>query len=856
MRQPWTSEDGIVTILEDEDSTQATQAGKAAQKLNIQPSKPDYIADGSLASFSLSQPPTFQIAASQTSPCRPPRSQLSGTHNPISTLRARTVCQNVIGTNNPVTNLQSEERALRSPAPSPSTSEQYSRSRKKPRGNGIDPLGANSSPSLYLRGASSSSKPTIHGSRDANQFIPMFKSGHTVGSQANHPIDLTEGYEDDLSTEDFSTKGQSSIPSSSLRAERLNQPLQPMRNLPIAPPLHRLSEYTHNGIRVNPKANVELSDGDFIRIVDVIKNSATGAVHLRGWLFRRAKEMNGILERKYNELCWILHVDEDDSRDISVQAMESVPVTQVVRRRKIRLTNQTFPAFSFREDGLRDSEQTVLNERVLVCRFKYICTYASAKMREQYRWSEKSLQRLRADDCDPSLAKADEELRYDWRGPTERGGECAGISAEEEEFRQQEYQRQDDLRVTAEDNELSNQSSKSDTGLGDLHTSSSQAHDKLVNIPNSIPEATKIFIDLTDSVMDSSSRQGSSGMTSLTNTFKKSSIEVIDIDAIIDTTTMSSIVQKKYPGQATTSFVPHPFSSSKRKRPDDHTSIPGSQSKRVRTNPEIDGLKNRSDSAVSCGLLADLSSRLEGKKSRDTSTHQVPYATFRPGSRTSSNDDITKAQAPDRILTPSPATSSSKPRTQDNRAPSKPPSNNQPLNPHHALSKRKYTLGDSFSGAGGFSRGAIQANLHITWAFDSNPPACASYALNNPHTSLYPHWANDFCALPPLTSPFKVDICHLSPPCQFFSDAHTVMGKDDDMNTASLFAISEVIKKGMPRVVTLEQTSGLLRRHGVWFNAVVLMFTALGFSVRWRVLNCADFGVPQRRMRVFVIASW
>ena len=203
----------------------------------------------------------------------------------------------------------------------------------------------------------------------------MSKSRHTVGSHAKHPIDLTEGYADDPSTEDFSTKGSvrswstqqnqkemgrspmnmklSSLPSSSLTAERLNQPLQPMRNPPITPPLHRLSEYTHNGIKVNPKANVELSDGDFMRIVDVIKNSATRAVHLCGWLFRRTKEMNGILERKYNELCWILHVDEDDSRDLCVQAMKSVPVTQVVRRRKIRLTNQAFPAFSFREDGLR-----------------------------------------------------------------------------------------------------------------------------------------------------------------------------------------------------------------------------------------------------------------------------------------------------------------------------------------------------------------------------------------------------------------------------------------------------------------------------------------------------------------------
>lgn len=101
-----------------------------------------------------------------------------------------------------------------------------------------------------------------------------------------------------------------------------------------------------------------------------------------------------------------------------------------------------------------------------------------------------------------------------------------------------------------------------------------------------------------------------------------------------------------------------------------------------------------------------------------------------------------------------------------------------------------------------------------------------------------------------------MDICHLSPPCQFFSDAHTWAGKDDEMNTASLFAIFNLLEKAKPRVVTLEQTSGLVRRHPIFFNAVVNMFTSRGFSVRWRVINCADFGLSQRRMRLFVIASW
>jgi DNA (cytosine-5)-methyltransferase 1 len=151
------------------------------------------------------------------------------------------------------------------------------------------------------------------------------------------------------------------------------------------------------------------------------------------------------------------------------------------------------------------------------------------------------------------------------------------------------------------------------------------------------------------------------------------------------------------------------------------------------------------------------------------------------------------------------------------------------------------------------SRGAINAGLRIKWGFDFNLSACQTYALNFIGTSIYNVWANDFSEA---KGDHRVDICHLSPPCQYFSDAHTWEGKDDEMNTASLFAIFNLLEKAKPRVVTLEQTSGLIRRHPIFFNAVINMFTSRGFSVRWRVLNCADFGLPQRRMRLFVIASW
>lgn len=580
----------------------------------------------------------------------------------------------------------------------------------------------------------------------------------------------------------------------------LNEPPTPVRNVPITYPLRSLSEYIHHGIKVNPKCNVELRDGDFMRVVDVVLEDGTGAALLRGWIFRRTREMNGILEKKYNELCWILHIDEDDPRDAIIQGMEIVPVTHVMRRRKIRLTNRPFPAFSFREDGVEDSEQTVLNERVLVCRFKYVCSYSNAQMRDRYSWSEKALYRLRAEECDPLLATDDDELRYDWRGLTEKQGAGSSMSREEKTFMDREYQNQNDLRITAQSSAPSSQISRRDSftslvsGLGTGHTSTSQPDDDDVEIISSSSKATRSFIDLSNEAYDASLNdsfdtwftQGTSHQNSSKASLRKIPPDVVEVDAVIKTATRFGTVQRKYRGQVTTKLFPHRIRPLKRK----HSGSDASMATKCLKKLEIDSISHN-----------------EARDSEEVRGMPTENATWTKSSQ-------------------------------------------------FGAEARRYTFGDCFCGAGGVSRGAVMAGLRVEWAFDYNKHAYDSYALNNYRTSVYSNWAHDFCNIDDPDRDFKVDICHLSPPCQFFSDAHTIMGKDDDMNTASLFAIPELIKKAKPRVVTLEQTSGLLRRHELYFNAVVLMFTTLGFSIRWRILNCADFGVPQRRMRIFMIASW
>ena len=169
---------------------------------------------------------------------------------------------------------------------------------------------------------------------------------------------------------------------------------------------------------------------------------------------------------------------------------------------------------------------------------------------------------------------------------------------------------------------------------------------------------------------------------------------------------------------------------------------------------------------------------------------------------------------------------------------------------------RRYTFGDTFGGPGGASRGAKAAGLRNEWAFDFDPAAIDTYQRKFFRTRCETIAAHEFVTV--IDEDFQVDVLHLSPPCQTFSPYHVHQGKNDELNQATFFAIEELLKKVKPRIVTLEETFGLSRmlKHQDWLNAMIQIFTKLGFSIRWRVFNLCDFGLPQPRKRLFVAASW
>ncbi len=679
------------------------------------------------------------------------------------------------------------------------------------------------------------------------------------------------------------------------------------RNPPIETPFLSLDDFIHNDIRLHPRVFVELRDGDFMKIVHIVQDSRSSEVTIRGWIFRRTRKTNGVFNTKRNEVCWMVYIDDDDPRDYSIQGLETREVTEVVKRRQIRLTNQPFPALSYRDDRISESEETIEDSRVLVCRYKYLIFYPNAKARtSSHPWSEKLVSRLRADECDKRTDNnmKDEDIRTAWRGNTIPGGSQEGWLPGEKEFLRQEGVSNQGIKAS--------QSLRGPSGLdypaGDPMMRGSVGtllgdHDLNSNRKNLSRHArSRSPLNFT-----SSSRPTANMAVRSMVTPKRAIIGSNNEDAVM--------VVLSHPDHdvdmASTPIQPRVYN--KRKRPpaftfdEDYdmsdqescedpavildltkslreTSIrPPSQrqrsSKIIKFNSEVkmwsnSGIETECTEGIITSSFTPTSGTSKGRRAvvpspdstRRCSKRKVVEVQGVLIDRLETKDDFVDLTRPNIESASSrkpntPAPLQSIPRFATKLSPSTlVPSRSFPSNPRRRSPMRpfrfqRYTFGECFSGAGGMSRGAINAGLRIAWAFDFNLPACQTYQLNFLGTPIYNVWANDFSNS---KIDFRVDICHISPPCQFFSPAHTSHGKDDDMNTASLFAIEALLKKAKPRIVTLEETAGLVRTrlHEIWFNAVINMFTSQGFSVRWKVVNCADFGVPQQRKRLLIIASW
>ncbi len=182
----------------------------------------------------------------------------------------------------------------------------------------------------------------------------------------------------------------------------------------------------------------------------------------------------------------------------------------------------------------------------------------------------------------------------------------------------------------------------------------------------------------------------------------------------------------------------------------------------------------------------------------------------------------------------------------------------RPTGPRLPKQTNTLTAIDLCSGPGGVTTGYKAAGVRVLAAVDTDPDACATYSLNHPEVRLFP---DDIAALDPKRilvelelKPRHLDILTACVPCQTFStlsNKATSKSRADPRNRLVL-RIVHFVKVLKPRAIVMENVPGL--RDNRRFAILLGRLRRAGYGIRFEVVDAADFGVPQRRRRLVLIA--
>lgn len=169
-----------------------------------------------------------------------------------------------------------------------------------------------------------------------------------------------------------------------------------------------------------------------------------------------------------------------------------------------------------------------------------------------------------------------------------------------------------------------------------------------------------------------------------------------------------------------------------------------------------------------------------------------------------------------------------------------------------------------FSGAGGLDLGAERAGYRVLAAIENDSAAAATLRANFPHTQVLERdirgvETREFLSVAGIGAG-EAELLVGGPPCTPFSKSGNWLeykrtGKDASADLLDHYV--RVLSEAKPRTFLLENVFGLAYRNhnAFWLQRLLVTFRQLGYHVDHRVLLAADYGVPQRRQRLFILGS-
>jgi len=171
--------------------------------------------------------------------------------------------------------------------------------------------------------------------------------------------------------------------------------------------------------------------------------------------------------------------------------------------------------------------------------------------------------------------------------------------------------------------------------------------------------------------------------------------------------------------------------------------------------------------------------------------------------------------------------------------------------------RKKFTCVDLFSGAGGLSRGFLDAGYDVVLGVDFDDAALKTFKANHGSAEamkldLFDHSNIDKIIKFLDEKNIKLDVLVGGPPCQGFS----IAGPRDmnDKRNSLYLAMVKLADRLKPQAVVLENVPGMIQTNGgIGAKRIVQDFAEIGYKMTPKLLYAPDYGIPQIRKRVFFV---
>lgn len=165
---------------------------------------------------------------------------------------------------------------------------------------------------------------------------------------------------------------------------------------------------------------------------------------------------------------------------------------------------------------------------------------------------------------------------------------------------------------------------------------------------------------------------------------------------------------------------------------------------------------------------------------------------------------------------------------------------------------------DSFSGGGGLSLGLQKAGFQILFSFDNDYKCVGTQLLNKKYFNhkIF-HEGVDYFLENSIIEKFGLRRGQLfllagGPPCQGFSIQR--IGKDADIRNELVIKFMNLVENFYPFFFLMENVPGIRGKRGkIILDAAYEKALKMGYQVYQKILDAQDYGVPQRRRRMFMI---